>query len=713
MRTSLVFAALGCMPLTSLAQQSAARIWNERLLSAIRLDVPNPPGHARNLHHTATAIYNAWAAYDPTAVGYIYNEKPAPPSGNVEAARHEAISYAAYRVLRSRFATSVGAATTLPALDAQLSALGYSPAIAQAAVNGASTPAELGKRIGQAILNWGASDGFALTSYPQPYNSAVNPNMLVPLSVLGTNGNFQNNMPLGYGIPSNTHPNFWQPLSLATSVTQNGIPVPGGTQSYVGVSGLATTPFSLSRTDPVKPWLDPYGGPSKLSVPGNPSATDARYKDGALDVLRKSAVLNDNTTLDISPGIVGNNPLGSDSGTGVPHNPLTTQPWAPNPVKRGDFYRVLAEYWADGPHSETPPGHWHVIANEVSELPLLQKRIRGTGPFVNALEWDVKVYFSLAAAVHDAACAAWSLKRFYSGTRPITAIRYMGSKGQSSNPAGPSYHSEGLPLETGVCEVITAATAAPGGKHEQIWDVKYNTSFSGTFYIGRIAVFSWPGEHPLNQPAPSVATHQSTVRWMLASDWLPFQRKTFNTPAFPGYISGHSTFSRAAAEALTLITGSHLFPGGFHHHTIAANSLQIDLGPSTPVDLQWCSYYDAADQAGISRRYGGIHPYEDDFDGRQIGSTVGKSAYALAEKYWTGDILNEIVQPAIRFNAGQAVITWNATRGIAHKVQTSTDLTVWTDATSFTQAYDTNGSWTDSAPAPDRKYYRVLRATMP
>lgn len=713
MRTSLVLAALALAPFTSRAQQSAARIWNERLLSAIRLDVPNPPGHARNLHHTATAIYNAWAAYDATAVGYIYNEKAAPPGGNIEAARHEAISYAAYRVLRSRFAASIGAATTLPALDAQLSSLGYSPALAQAPVNGDYTPAELGKRIGQAILTWGASDGFALSSYPQPYNSAVNPNMLVPLSVLGTNANFENNMPLGYGIPSNTNPNFWQPLDLATSVTQNGIPIPGGPQSYVGVSGLATTPFSLSRTDPVKPWLDPYGGPSKLSLPGNPSPTDARYKDGALDVLRKSAVLNDHTETDISPRSTGNNPLGSDAGSGFPTNPVTLQPWAPNPVRRGDFHRVLAEYWADGPHSETPPGHWHVIANEVSELPLLQKRVRGTGPFVNDLEWDVKVYFSLAAAVHDAACAAWSLKRYYSGTRPITAIRYMGSKGQSSNPGGPSYHSQGLPLEPGVCEVITAATAAPGGQHEQIWDVKYNTAFPGTFYIGKIAVCSWPGEHFLNPPAPGVATHQSTVRWMLASDWLPFQRKTFNTPAFPGYISGHSTFSRAAAEALTLITGSHLFPGGFHHHTIAANSLQIDLGPSAPVDLQWCSYYDAADQAGISRRYGGIHPYEDDFDGRQIGSIVGKTAYALAEKYWTGAILNEAIAPAVTVSGGRATLKWNTTRGLLYLVQTSPDMTRWTDAGVPVQAYGTQSTWTDPLALQEQRFYRVIRLSNP
>ncbi|HUF61507.1 MAG TPA: hypothetical protein VMN36_05480 [Verrucomicrobiales bacterium] len=60
--------------------------------------MPDPPGHARNLFHTAAAMYGAWTAYDPTAIGYLYNEKTVPVPEDVEAARHEATSYAAYRV---------------------------------------------------------------------------------------------------------------------------------------------------------------------------------------------------------------------------------------------------------------------------------------------------------------------------------------------------------------------------------------------------------------------------------------------------------------------------------------------------------------------------------------------------------------------------------------------------------------------------------------
>jgi hypothetical protein len=208
---------------------------------------------------------------------------------------------------------------------------------------------------------------------------------------------------------------------------------------------------------------------------------------------------------------------------------------------------------------------------------------------------------------------------------------------------------------------------------------------------------------------------------MFAKDWLPFQRKTFNTPAFPGYASGHSCFSRSAAEVLTAITGSPSFPGGFHHHTVTADSMQIDLGPSTDVDLQWNTYYDGADQAGQSRRWGGIHPFEDDYSARILGSQVGVAAYGLATKYWTGAILAEEMKPQIAtLPGGNVRVTWTAVRGMKHKVQTSPDLVNWTDATPYSQSYtngaisgDTNGSYTDTTPGTGQKFYRVVRTAAP
>ena len=136
-------------------------------------------------------------------------------------------------------------------------------------------------------------------------------------------------------------------------------------------------------------------------------------------------------------------------------NPVTGEPYAPNVVKRGDYARVLAEFWADGPRSETPPGHWNTLANAVVDRPASAPDRRRPASELDPLEWDVKMYFALNGAVHDAAIAAWGVKGYYDSVRPISMIRYMGGSGQSSDPDGPSYNADGLPLEPGLIEVIT------------------------------------------------------------------------------------------------------------------------------------------------------------------------------------------------------------------------------------------------------------------
>jgi len=147
--------------------------------------------------------------------------------------------------------------------------------------------------------------------------------------------------------------------------------------------------------------------------------------------------------------------------------------------------------------------------------------------------------------------------------------------------------------------------------------------------VGEIAIRTWRGP-------PADPNQDSGAGWILGERWVPYQKATFVTPAFPGFVSGHSTFSRAAAEVLAAYTGSRYFPGGEFEQTFAPGYLKFERGPSAPIILQWATYYDAADQAGISRIYGGIHIVADDFAGRRIGSRVGKAAWALARRYFQG-----------------------------------------------------------------------------
>ena len=132
---ALLLLAPGSPPVPANAPaRSAARVWDEQLLGAIRLDIPKPPAHARNLFHLSVAMWDAWAAYSDEAAGILVTEKMTAPF-DVEAARAEAISYAAYRVLKQRFPVGTtdvdgkpchpNAAKSQAAFDAQMDALGY------------------------------------------------------------------------------------------------------------------------------------------------------------------------------------------------------------------------------------------------------------------------------------------------------------------------------------------------------------------------------------------------------------------------------------------------------------------------------------------------------------------------------------------------------------------------------------------------------------
>jgi hypothetical protein len=200
-------------------------------------------------------------------------------------------------------------------------------------------------------------------------------------------------------------------------------------------------------------------------------------------------------------------------------------------------------------------------------------------------------------------------------------IRYLGGLGQSSDPSGPSYNREGLPLVAGLIEVITNETTAPGQRH---------AALAG--HEGQIAVKSWLG----NPKDPKTQT--GGVGWILAANWVPYQASTFVTPSFSAYFSGHSTFSRAAAEVVPAFTGSQYFPGGLAQYTVKQGSLKFEAGPTADVTLQWATYFDAADQAGLSRLYGGIHITADDLNGRLAGSQCGKAAWMLAQRYYAGKV---------------------------------------------------------------------------
>lgn len=580
-----------------LAGQSVARVWDEQILELIRQVVPAPTVHARNLFHLSGAMWDAWAAYDSTADGYFVTEKQ--QADDVTAAREAAMSYAAYRLLLWRYGTVSDLATAPEQLEATMQRLCYSTDFASTE---GDTPAALGNRIAAAVIAYGETDG---ANEAERYKATDYTPVNEPLEVAEPGAVMAD-------------PNRWQPLALAKQVSQNGIEIPGQVQSFIGPYWGHVTSFALPPSEQGTP-IDP-GAPPRLGDP----VTDQAFKDEAVDVIRRSHLLDptNGVTIDISPGAFGDNSLGANDGDGHDVNPVTGQPYEPEVVLQADFARALAEYWADGPKSETPPGHWNVIANEVADAPGFEFKLGGQGASLDRLEWDTKMYLALNGAVHDAAIATWGVKGFYDSARPISMIRYMGGKGQSSDPSAPSYDPEGLPLVPGLIEVITAASSAPGGAHEGL-----------AGHIGEIAINAWRGfpEDP--------AAQTSGVGWIRAVEWVPYQRSTFVTPGFAGYPSGHSTFSRAAAEVMSAFTGSDYFPGGMTSFTVPKGELIHEEGPTQDITIPWATYEDAADQAGISRLFMGIHVRSDDLEGRKIGATCGIDAMAKALRYFDGSAL--------------------------------------------------------------------------
>ena len=136
----------------------------------------------------------------------------------------------------------------------------------------------------------------------------------------------------------------------------------------------------------------------------------------------------DTTTLDISPAGIGNianlptefkdypdfytNDAIGVQGPGHTLNPYTGQPYATQKVKRGDYARVVAEFWADGPDSETPPGHWFTLLNYVYDHPLTTRNVEGVAPMNNKTQVG-----NIWLLTHGGSYARCS--NFYVGTKRI------------------------------------------------------------------------------------------------------------------------------------------------------------------------------------------------------------------------------------------------------------------------------------------------------
>ena len=633
-RTQLFFYLFLAISSVVPAQHSVARQWNEALLSAIRIDYARPTVHARNLFHSSIALYDGWAIFDDDAETYFLGQTVKGfncqyaginTPENIQLAREEVMSYAAFRLLNHRFKNSPGSVQSLAEFETLFRTLGYDKNFTSTDYT-IQSYAALGNYLAEQLIAFGLQDGSnEENAYVNQYYYPTNSPML----------------PVVSGNPTILNMNTWQPLSLDTYIDQSGNTLAKSTPDFLSPEWGNVSSFALPEEEltiyqrggnDYKVYYDPKT-PPHLDDP----ETRDNYQWGFSLVNMWGSHLDptDGILWDVSPASMGNiksyptstNDLksfyktdGGDIGEGYQTNPKTSLPYTEQLVPRGDYTRVLAEFWADGPESETPPGHWFTILNTVNDHPDFIKKYNGLGNELHALEWDVKAYFMLSGAVHDAAVSAWGIKGWYDYLRPISAIRCMSQLGQSTEDNLSNYNIEGIPLIDGYIETVGIGDVLAGTNNE---------------HVGKIKMYTWKGHDFINDPN----TDMAGVGWILAENWWPYQRPSFVTPPFAGYVSGHSVFSRAAAEVMTLLTGDAFFPGGMSEFEVKKNEfLVFEEGPSVNFTLQWATYRDASDQTSLSRIWGGIHPPVDDVPGRLIGEKIGIAAYEHANKYFKNEI---------------------------------------------------------------------------
>ena len=219
-----------------------------------------------------------------------------------------------------------------------------------------------------------------------------------------------------------------------------------------------------------------------------------------------------------------------------------------------DKTKTIAEYWADGPRSELPPGHWSLFAKFVSERDH------------HSIDQDVKLFFAQSNAILDASIVAWSLKRQYDSIRPVSAVHFLKSG------------------------VLVLAWGGP---------------YQGATVDRRRNLATLSGRH-LSLP--------------------PHSQNTFPVTA---------SSARPEPKYFRHFTGSNRFGASF---TQPAGASRVEPGavPATDVTLTWRTFTEAANQAGLSRRYGGIHFIPGDLDSRALGHELGAREWTVAMAYWRG-----------------------------------------------------------------------------
>ena len=208
----------------------------------------------------------------------------------------------------------------------------------------------------------------------------------------------------------------------------------------------------------------------------------------------------------------------------------------------------LAEFWADGPKSETPPGHWNTVANEVSDSSALDATDRRP-------RQDAEPARVGREALPRAQRRRARRRRCRLGCEGLLRLGAADLDDPLHGRQGPVERSRRARLRS---EGPAARARPRRGDHRRV-----ERAGPAARAPGRIIAARSPSRRGAGTPRiPRRSTAESAGSW--PSTGCRISCRPSSRPAFAGYVSGHSTFSRAAAEVLTAFTGDPFFPGGLY-----------------------------------------------------------------------------------------------------------------------------------------------------
>ena len=186
-------------------------------------------------------------------------------------------------------------------------------------------------------------------------------------------------------------------------------------------------------------------------------------------------------------------------------------------------------------------------------------------------------------------------------------------------------------------------------------DIQLNFAVSQS--LGDAGIAAWDAKYHFNYARPVRVIRDlaslDLLKGVNLESWSPYQLPGSDpSPPFPEYVSGHSSFSAAAAGVLRTYFGSDQLNLAI---TIPAGGSRFEPGitPMRSTTLFWPTLTVAAEDAGASRLYGGIHFDDGNQDGLTLGTAVSERVLAQAQTYAYDNLGQEITTPFLLANQAE------------------------------------------------------------